>query len=62
MDTEEGNSFEGEEETYLREGEGMERNRGKRNITINMSTNNEEDVMTFRGWKRGKFIDSKEDK
>ena len=61
MDTK-GNSVEGEEETYLREGEGMERKRGKRNITINMSTSNEEDVMTFRGWKREKFTDSKEDK
>ena len=47
MDTE-GNNGEGKMETYLKEGEGMERKGGKRNITIKMLTKNEEDFMTFR--------------
>ena len=58
----EGDSVKGEEETYLREGKGMEGKRGKRNITIKILSNNEEDVMTFKGQKRGKVTYSKEKK
>ena len=55
-------SAEGKEETYLREGEGMERKRGKRNVTIKMPTSKEEEAMASRGQKVGKFFDSKEEK
>ena len=39
----EGENTDGEEETNLREGEGKKRMFGKRNITIKMPTNREED-------------------
>ena len=44
-----GDSAKGEEETCLREGEGMKRKRGHRKITIKMLTNKKEDVSTFKG-------------
>ena len=61
MDTGE-NSAKGEEETYLSEGKGSKRKKGKRNITIKILTNKEEEAMTTRGQKIWKVFDSKEEK
>lgn len=55
MDTEDDRAV-GNEETNFREGEDKKRTGHKRNITIKMSANREEDfeVKTFRGGKRGR--------
>ncbi len=51
----------GEGEDDLREGEGLERKRDKRIITIKMPTNKEDDVQTSWSQKR-KLFEAKENK
>ena len=61
MDTK-GNNIDGEEETNLGEEKDKKRTSGKRNITIKMPTNKEEDDedKTFRCMKRGRDFQSNE--